>query len=128
MIDKRRSRREALHRALGASRAIIASSSELETAIRAALDADVEGGVQQVLQDAPPLDPHRLAHRPGRTAKLAADPELRAFVEARLGAMTFDQIAAEVAATFPPDRRVRRSAIHAWWTKHHKRIMRAGPG
>lgn len=121
MIDRRRTRREALHRALGASRAICASLAELDTALEQAREADLEEGLESTLQDAPPLDAHRRDHRPGRQRILAADPELRAFVEARLGTMTFDQIAAAVADTFPPERRVRRSAIHDWWTRHHKR-------
>lgn len=93
---------------------------------RAALDR-LEGRLQATLQalspppDAPHTDPsaseHRRLHRPGRPAKLDTDPELRAFVEARLDTMTFSQIAAAVAARFPPDRIVRRSAIHHWWRK-----------
>lgn len=50
---------------------------------------------------------HVAAHRPGRPGKIALDPELRAFVKARLSHMTFAAIEAEVAAHFPPDRRDR---------------------
>lgn len=57
------------------------------------------------------------AHRRGMAAKLALDPELRAFVEARLPIMTFGAIETEVTAHFPPDRRVSLSTIHRWWQK-----------
>lgn len=54
-------------------------------------------------------------HRRGQLPKLALDPELRAFVEARFPHMTFAEIEAAVAANFPPDRRTSLSAIHRWW-------------
>jgi hypothetical protein len=60
---------------------------------------------------------HRRAHRPGRVPKIDSDPELRAFIEARIDAMTFNEVADAVAAAFPPERRVRKSAIHEWWHK-----------
>ncbi|MCJ1903361.1 MULTISPECIES: hypothetical protein [Paracoccus] len=60
---------------------------------------------------------HVAAHRPDRPGKIALDPELRAFVEARLSHMTFAEIEAAVAAHFPPDRRTSLSAIHRWWQR-----------
>jgi hypothetical protein len=82
----------------------------------------VEGGLQRPVQAAPPPlttpEAHRAAHRPGRPSRLDTDPELRAFVMARLGQDTFDEIVAAVAAAFPPDRRIRRSALHAWWKRN----------
>lgn len=60
---------------------------------------------------------HVGAHRRGGVPKLALDPELRAFVEARLPYMTFAQIAADVTAHFPPERRISLSAIHRWWQR-----------
>lgn len=119
--DKTHGARDAMQRALFAGRAARACLDEMNTALEGALETTREQGVYSALQDAAPLDPHRREHRPGRRAKLAADPELRAFVEARLGTMTFDQIAEAVANAFPPERRVRRSAIHDWWSRHHKR-------
>ena len=60
---------------------------------------------------------HVGAHRRGSLPKIAADPELRAFIEARFACMTFAGIEAAVAAHFPPDRRTNLSAIHRWWQK-----------
>jgi len=113
--------RDAMQRALFAGRAAWACLDEMDIALEGALEATREQGVYSALQDAAQIDPHRREHRPGRRAKMAADPELRAFVEARFGTMTFDQMADAVANAFTLDRRVRRSAIHAWWSKHHKR-------
>lgn len=79
----------------------------------------VEGPVQAAASDLPairqPPDPWRAAHRPGQPSKLDTDAELAAFVRARLDRLTFPQIAAEVAAAFPPGRRTSSSAIHRWW-------------
>ncbi len=68
------------------------------------------------------LSSHVAAHRPGRPGKIASDPDLRSFVEARLSCMTFAEIEAEVAAHFPPERRTSLSAIHRWW----QRMQRIG--
>jgi hypothetical protein len=57
------------------------------------------------------------AHRSGRPSVIESDPELRAFVEARLGAMTFTRIVAEVAASFPEGRRTSLSALSRYWRK-----------
>jgi len=57
------------------------------------------------------------AHRSGRPSIIESDPELRAFIEARLGAMTFVAIVAEVAATFPVGRRTSLSALSRYWRR-----------
>ncbi|MFO1208688.1 MAG: hypothetical protein U1E40_05615 [Amaricoccus sp.] len=76
-----------------------------------ALERHREALVQDRLSALPPCDAppseHRRLHRPGVQAKLDADPELQAFVLARLDRLTFKNIAAEVAQCFPPERRVR---------------------
>lgn len=57
----------------------------------------------------------RAQHRRGTLSKLETDPELRTFVLARIDCLTFEEIASEVAAAFPPERRTSRSALHRWW-------------
>ena len=89
-----------------------------------ACDTPVEHPVQTPVQPSQ----HLREHRPGRAKKLATDPELRAFVEARFNRMTFEQIADEVAQKFPPERQVKRSAIHDWFRKVYKRKYQADPG
>jgi hypothetical protein len=56
----------------------------------------------------------------GDPSKNDADPELRAFILARIDHMSFPAIAADVAAQFPEPRRVRKTAIHDWWTRNLK--------
>lgn len=75
---------------------------------------------------APPSD-HRRDHRPGVPAKIDSDPELQAFIRARIDRLTFAQIAGDVAATFPPGRRVAKSAIHDWWQRTRKAEPRTPP-
>ena len=58
---------------------------------------------------------HRRNHRPGTPAKINCDPDLQAFILARIETQTFDQVIAEIAAYFPPTRRIKRSALHRWW-------------
>ena len=100
----------------------------LFTALEGAVQADRENGIEGALKGATTIAPHRRDHRPGRRANLVADPGLRAFALARLGAMTLEQIADTVAVALPPERRVCRSAIHQWWKRHHQRKIQAGRG
>lgn len=90
--------------------------SRLEVTLQHALKQGVE---HLPVSDAPPSE-HRRAHRPGLQRRIDADPELETFVRARVDRMTFTALAAEVADTFPPNRRVGRSAIHDWWKRHNK--------
>ena len=60
---------------------------------------------------------HLAAHRPGTPSKIDGDPELRAFIIARLDTPKFAEIVAEVRATFPPDRHTSVSALSRWWQR-----------
>ncbi len=62
-----------------------------------------------------PMTKHRAARRRGRQPKIDTDPELRAFILARMDKLTYAQIEREVEEAFPPERQVKRSAIHTWW-------------
>ena len=63
------------------------------------------------------LAEHRRAHRSGRPSKIESDPELQAFIAARIDRMTFAQIVSEVRTTFPPDRHCSISGLGRWWQK-----------
>lgn len=86
----------------------------------------LEASLEQVIQasfNAPFKGPdlhteHRRNHRRGTPAKLDADHELRAFVQARLATLTFEEIALEITRAFPKDRHVSRSSLHRWWTRN----------
>ncbi|WP_141194961.1 hypothetical protein, partial [Maliponia aquimaris] len=62
---------------------------------------EVEHPVQHPVADLPPPCDHRRAHRPGLPARIDADAELRAFILARIDALTFPQLEGEVAKAFP---------------------------
>jgi hypothetical protein len=64
------------------------------------------------------------AMRNHQRGKVERDPELQAFIRARCLTQTIPEIDAEVAANFPPDRRVATSGIHRWW---HRRGKKADP-
>lgn len=94
-------------------------------AIRASLSTAVETPVKPAL-NAPQtreeaLAAHRRAHRPGHPSKIDSDPELQAFILARIETQTFDQITAAIKATFPATQHVGRTAVHRWWRLYEAR-------
>ncbi len=118
-------------------RAQLAAATDLASKTQAALtraertlSTIVQRGARDFAQSLPdctlPFDPHRAAHRPGTRPKIASDPELQAFIAARITRMTFDQLAEEVAKHFPKDRRVGRSTIHLWWQNSGRTPDRTG--
>jgi hypothetical protein len=96
------------------------------TRLEMALQQAVQRSFQcQPASEALPSE-HRREHRPGVQRRIDADPELQAFIRARIDRLTFVEIADEVAGHFPPARRVRRSAIHAWWKRGTSRQRKHG--
>lgn len=89
------------------------------TRLKGALERRRETLLQDRLAALPPRDapPSEHRRRPGRLSKISADPELQAFILPLLDRMTYHQIADNVAAHFPPERRVRHSCIHRWATR-----------
>ncbi len=83
----------------------------LETAFNQALNGPSNGAATVSVAVAD----HRRSHRSGVPPRIASDPELEAFIRARIDRLTFTQIIAEVAATFPPERRTSLSALSRWW-------------
>jgi hypothetical protein len=83
----------------------------LETALNQAIKGpfNAPSPLPQIAAD------HRRAHRSGIPPRIASDPELEAFIRARIGTMTFAQIISEVAGAFPPNRRTSMSALSRWW-------------
>lgn len=80
------------------------------------LEGALKGGVKGAFNgDAKAA--HRAAHKRGGLPKVEADPEVKAFIIARLDRLTFTDIVAELKQAFPPDRHVSRSSVHRWWLK-----------
>ncbi len=118
--------RTAIHQARDAARQIGDLQSANARTIRileVALNQAIKGPLNEASNLPPNLAEHRRAHRPGFPARITSDPELEAFIRARIGQMTFAQIIAEVAATFPPRRRTSMSALSRWW-----KVNRPAPG
>lgn len=103
--------------ALAELKPIRAGLARLQRALERLREASVQNEVSRLPPCDVPSTEHRRLHRPGFLPKLDVDPLLQAFVLARLDRLTFKGIAEEVAAHFPPERRVRHSAIHAWATR-----------
>jgi hypothetical protein len=80
-------------------------------------EGSIEHPVQQPLKTPETRAAHRSAHRRGVPSKIDSDPELRAFIIARMDTMKFTEIEAEVRATFPPDRQTSKSALSRWWIR-----------
>ncbi len=59
----------------------------------------------------------------GGIPKIAAHPELLAFVLERIYTHTYRQIADEVALKFPPDRRASLSALSRWWKSQDQEAL-----
>jgi len=107
-----------------AQRTIAQVHSDIETARRsiAELAETMQAHViAELPSSAAPITEHRRKYRPGRPAILDTDPELRAFVLAGIDRMTFPEIEAAIALQYPVERRVKKSAIHAWWKKTRAR-------
>ena len=81
----------------------------------------IKQGVESTL---PPINPHRAAHRVGSPSRIDTDPELTAFIRARIDYLTFKEIAADIAAHFPPERSTSVSGLHRWF--HRQRRQAAG--
>lgn len=97
-----------------------ADQAKALAAVHSAFEIITKAGTNSLPIPSAPISEHRAEHRPGNQPKLDADPELRAFVMARLDRMTFQAITEDVAAAFPPERRVGRSAIHEWWQRRRR--------
>ena len=63
---------------------------------------------------------HRRNHRGGTLSRITCDPEIEAFIRARLDTTTLVAIVAQIAAAFPPERHISLSSLSRWWIKSAK--------
>jgi len=99
---------------------VAAQAAELHEAAKAELTA-LHARVAAGGADPDDLPDTCHEHRPGRRAILAVNPELRAFVEARFGRITFTAIEKAVADRFGPGV-VSKSTIADWHKKNRSRF------
>ena len=84
------------------------------------LAAALEGGLQCPVKGASNAATWRAAHRPGRPSRIESDPELLAFIAARIDRLTFEEVIAEIRASLKPERPTSCSAPHRWWHRTGK--------
>lgn len=65
----------------------------------------------------------RREHRPGNPPRIECDPEVKAFVDAHIVRLTFDELAAAIRARFGHERAVSKSTLHRYWQAHHARLL-----
>jgi hypothetical protein len=87
-----------------------------------ALQTAIHQGVEPAFNPPSTAPAWRAAHRSGTPARIDSDPELQAFIRARIADHTFHQIIAAIAAEFPPERRTSRSALSRWWRRNRPPI------
>lgn len=107
----------ALRRGLREAEALCGHMRGLVQGCLALLEHGPSTGVEGGLQGPVSREGWIATHRGGRPSPFDVDEELRSFVEARLGRMTFAEIAAEVAASFPEGRRTSVSALSRYWRR-----------
>jgi len=120
--------RDAARAAAQAATALGAALEALSTALPAPLEgpssAAPKGGSCSAAKN--PAARHIAEHRRGVVGKIERDPELEAFVRARIDTMSFPEIEAAIAAAFPPGRRVTDSTLYRWWARSGLRAARRG--
>jgi hypothetical protein len=67
------------------------------------------------------LAAHRRAHRGGTLSKIASDPELEAFIEARIDTHTYSELVGAVRSKFTADRQTSIAAVGRWAQKRRNR-------
>jgi hypothetical protein len=105
--------------AMTGKREILATAFKLR-ALAAGLEAAVNTpskGPKTPLEDTSPIAAWRAAHRVGTPSRITSDPEVEAFILARIEAMTYTQIVAAVAQSFPKSRHISMSSLQRWWAK-----------
>ncbi|MGB3409146.1 MAG: hypothetical protein WBA67_16815 [Jannaschia sp.] len=114
-------RLDAATRELAAAREAIAAANDMvQGCSKGSLKASSKG-LRTSPEPVTSLAEHRRLRRSGVPSKIDTDPELRAFVLARIDTATYQALAEEIAEAFPEDRRVHRSAVCRWWNREQNR-------
>ncbi len=112
--------RTAIHQARDCARQIgdlQAANARTIRTLETALNQAIKGA-----SNIPSIDLPNLERRTAIRSRIEADPELRAFILARITTLTFDQVRAEITAQLGATRCPSRSALHRWWHRHGKRL------
>jgi hypothetical protein len=101
-----------------------AATALLET-LATAMEGPFEGPLHAPGTRAEILAAHRRAHRGGTLSKIASDPELAAFIAARIDTHTYAEVVAAVRSKFPADRQTSIAGVGRWV---HWRAISASTG
>ena len=101
---------------------LIALEAELRDSLAKGLETPVKHPFNAPLTRDEILAARRRAHKSGTPPKIESDPELQAFILARVDTQTFKDTVAQVAAAFPPERRVAVSSVDRWWRRTGKAL------
>ncbi|MGR3503284.1 hypothetical protein [Pseudaestuariivita sp.] len=109
------------HRSLAELRASVGSArAALENAL-AAVDHLAEM-LETCGLDLPEVDRSlAVKRRVNRRRKIDMDPELHAFVDARIERLPYTTLAKQIAAHFPAARRIGKSALHTYHVRERAR-------
>lgn len=103
---------------------LLATAMDQNHRLIATLKTALEGTVEAPLNDPSnrpnPAAEHLRNHRGGTLSRVTRDPEIEAFIRARLDTTTLVDIVAEIAATFPKERHISMSSLSRWWIKNAK--------
>ena len=99
------------------AKALLTTGQGIPDALGMAAERAISTPVEGAFKCSRSVTSHRKNHRPGRPPRIDADPELQAFIRARIDRLTFVEIAADVKQAFPISRRIGKSAIHPWWKR-----------
>lgn len=105
---------------------LVVSIERCQKALEKTAFSDLKTGIEHPIESTPPLSMHRASHLRGGRSRLDTDPELLAFVRARIDRLTFAQIVDAVAGHFPSDRHTSISALHRWF--HRQRCFSSTSG
>lgn len=117
--------RTAIHQARDCARQIgdlQAANARTIRTLETALNQAIKGASNDLSNTSLPIN-----RRTEIRSRIEADPELRAFILARIATLTFDQVLAEIRAHFGLERCMSRSSLHRWWHRHGKQSGEAQP-
>ena len=109
-----------LHTAITATDAALALSRQLSNTLATGLQSTVKPPLNAPQTRDEILAAHRRLHRSGGPSKIESDPELQAFINARIDTQTYAKIVSAVRAHFPADRRTSIAAVGRWSQKRRR--------
>ena len=106
-----------LSAAMAHTSAAIATTADIRASLSTPIEAPFKAPLKAPQTREEVLAAHRRAHRMGLPGKIEGDPELEAFIVARIDTETYAKVVAAIKAHFPPDRQTSVAAVQRWFKK-----------